>query len=106
MSAQCPSNGSRTALKIALETSLGVSTITASDSIELPFVSTDLNLSRTLLDSSTMNGKRQKLYQRLGNKSVAGSVSLELNHNADIFLESLMGEKFSGGSLKVGDDPD
>lgn len=97
--------GSRSRLSIAAETSFGV--LPGSPSFAtLPYRSHSLNLTKERVQGQDILGDRMAFVDRHGNRSVGGSVEVDLRRgDYDLLLESAFFNTFSGDNLTIGTTP-
>ena len=99
------SQGSRSRLSIAAETSFGV--LPGSPSFAtLPYRSHSLNLTKERVQGQDILGDRMAFVDRHGNRSVGGSVEVDLRRgDYDLLLESAFFNTFDGDNLTIGTTP-
>lgn len=97
--------GSRSRLSIAAETSFGV--LPGSPSFAtLPYRSHSLNLTKERVQGQDILGDRMAFVDRHGNRSVGGSVEVDLRRgDYDLLLESAFFNTFDGDNLTIGTTP-
>jgi len=71
--------------------------------VEVPFISSGLNLTKAFLEDPSIQSDRQEHFGRHGNRSTAGDISFAYTYgNFDAFLESVLMSAWSTDVLKVG----
>lgn len=94
--------GSKVQLTYVAESTYGTTPGTPA-MVEVPFISSALNLTKGLFEDPSIQADRQVHYARHGNKAIAGDVSFAYTHsNFDPFFESLFMSTFSTNVLKTG----
>ncbi len=94
--------GSRTGISYVTETVFGTTPATPS-LLQLPVLSSDLDISKTTYDSEDILPDRQLRFHRHGTRSVAGNIEVDLRKGVyDDFLESAMFGTWATNVLKVG----
>lgn len=94
--------GSRAKVGYITETVFGTTPATPA-LIELPFTSFGVNLTRDEYEDNSIRADRMERYSLSGNKSVAGSMDVNLAHGLyDVLFESALQSSFTTNVLKVG----
>jgi len=96
--------GSRSGLSYIAETTFGTTPV--GNFTSLPYNSHSLNLSKQRVQGNEIQPDRMARVDRHGNRSAAGSISVDLRDQAfDPFIESALCSSFSLGVAKVGTTP-
>lgn len=96
------SQGSRSGLAFVNEVTYATTPGTPS-MVDIPFSTSDLNLTKEILESPDIRSDRAISYYRHGNRQVGGPIGFALRaDDHDMFLESAFFNQFSAGVLKIG----
>lgn len=96
------SQGSRSGLAYVVESTFGTTPSTPA-MIDLPFSSSDINLSKEILQSPDIRSDRAINYYRHGNKQIGGDIAFALRaDDFDDVLESAFFGQIATGVLKIG----
>ena len=94
--------GSRTGISYVTETVFGTTPVTPS-LLQLPVLSSELDISKTTYDSEDILPDRQLRLHRHGTRTVGGNIEVDLRKGVyDDFLESAMFGTWATNVLKVG----
>lgn len=87
------------------ESTYGVTpTITPGATKVIPYVSTGLNLTRSIIENPTIRGNRTNDQKRSGNSEVSGDIQMAVSYgNIDDLLSSAMYNNWTANVLTVGD---
>jgi hypothetical protein len=97
------SQGSRSELAYIVESTFGVTPPSSPQLTALPFSTSDLNLSKEILQSPDIRADRAVDYYRHGNRQIGGDIAFALRaDDLDDVLESAFFNTFSTGVLKIG----